>query len=88
MYEPVLWVKHGTFVIVLYLTKTRRASANNAVPGKLAHTFMLFYLVSISCYLDMINTLMTEINAKTNINPTFTGKQKHFRESQYSGFPN
>ena len=51
------------------------------VKGKLAHNFMVFYLVMIPCLLNMARTYITEENIKFNIFCICMEKKIKFRNS-------
>ena len=55
--------------------------------GKLAHNFMVSYLVLISCLSDMVRTYITEENAKINISCSYREKKRKFGNSESLGFP-
>ena len=55
--------------------------------GKLAHDFMVSYLVLISCLSDMVRTYITEENAKINIFCSYREKKIKFGHSESLGFP-
>ena len=48
---------------------------------------MIFHLVSISCLLNMIKTLMTENNENINIVHIYREKKGWFGDLQILGFP-
>ena len=55
--------------------------------GKLAHNFMVCYLVLISCLSDMVRTYITEENLKINIFCSYRGQKIKFGNSDSLGFP-
>ena len=55
--------------------------------GKLAHNFMVSYLVLISCLSDMVRTYITRENAKINIFCSYREKKNKSGNSEF-GFPN
>ena len=57
------------------------------IKGKLAHNFMVSYLVLISRLSDMVRTYITEENAKINIFSSYREKEIKFGNSENLGFP-
>ena len=59
----------------------------NTIKGKLAHNFMLYYLMLISCLSDLVSTYIMEENAKINICCSYREKKIKFGNSESLGFP-
>ena len=57
-----------------------------AFKGKLAHNFMVCYLVLISCLSDMVRTYITEENLKINIFCSYRGMKIKFGNSDSLGY--
>ena len=55
--------------------------------GKLAHNFMVSYLLLISCLSDMVRTYITEENAKINIFCSYREKKIKYGNCENLGFP-
>ena len=55
--------------------------------GKLAHNSMTFYLVFISCLLDMTKKFTKEKNTKYNLICFYRGKKNKFGNPFVLGFP-
>ena len=67
-----LWVSPNSIL------KTFHHKSPN-VKGKLAHNFMVSYLVLISCISDMVRTVITEKNAKIDVIHIYREKKIKFR---------
>ena len=54
--------------------------------GKLAHIFMISYLVLISCLSDMVTIFVIDRNTKIDF--ILQGKENQMSDPLYFGFPN